>query len=158
MTSAAIGSAHDQPNRLLSSNPTCGTADKYVHNKVCLGSATAEAEPSSRPVRRCAVESTGMMTRLAAANPIPIGECWASPIPARARIESTVTYSARAKKENAMIRSAIFSRFSGSRPANCHATAAAEDTSITESSPNPISAVEDTRVPSVKAMAASMTL
>ena len=57
-----------------------------------------------------------------------------------------------------MMRSAIFSRASGSRPANCQATAAAEDTSITESSPNPISAVEDTRVPSVSAMTASITL
>ena len=47
------------------------------------------------------------------------------------------------KNENAMIRSAIFSRASGSLPANCQATAAAEDTSITESRPNPISAVED---------------
>ena len=35
-----------------------------------------------------------------------------------------------------------FSRASGSRAANCQATAAAEDTSITESRPNPISAVE----------------
>ena len=46
----------------------------------------------------------------------------------------------------------------GSRPANCQASAAAEDTSITESSPNQISAVEETRVPSVRAMRASITL
>ena len=57
-----------------------------------------------------------------------------------------------------MIRSATFSRDSGSFPANCQATAAAEDTSMTESSPNPISAVDDTRVPAVSAMAASITL
>jgi hypothetical protein len=57
-----------------------------------------------------------------------------------------------------MIRSATFSRASGSAPANCQATAAAEDTSITESSPKPISAVEDTRAPSVRATAASMML
>ncbi len=57
-----------------------------------------------------------------------------------------------------MTRSATFSRASGSRPANCQATAAAEDTSITESTPNPTSAVDDTRVPSVSAMIASITL
>jgi hypothetical protein len=57
-----------------------------------------------------------------------------------------------------MIRSVIFSRDSGSFPANCQATAAAEDTSMAESNPNPISAVEDTRVPSVSAMTASITL
>ena len=57
-----------------------------------------------------------------------------------------------------MIRSAVFSRASGSRPANCQATAAAEDTSITESRPNPISAVEDTSAPAVIATTASITL
>ena len=57
-----------------------------------------------------------------------------------------------------MMRSATFSRVSGSLPANCQATAAADDTSITESRPKPISAVDDTRVPSVSAMTASITL
>ncbi|MCD2136194.1 hypothetical protein LQ424_30680 [Rhodococcus qingshengii] len=54
-----------------------------------------------------------------------------------------------------MLRSAIFSRDSGLQPANCQATAAAEDPSITESSPNPMSAVDATRAPSVRAMAGS---
>jgi hypothetical protein len=44
-------------------------------------------------------------------------------------------------------RNAIFSRCSWSGPANCQATAAAELTSITESSPNPISAIESAMVP-----------
>ena len=57
-----------------------------------------------------------------------------------------------------MILSAIFSRASGSRPANCQATAAADDTSITESRPNPISALEDAIVPAVRATTASITL
>lgn len=57
-----------------------------------------------------------------------------------------------------MTRSAAFSRDSGSLPANCHATAAAEETSMTESRPNPTSAVEDTRAPSVRAIIASTTL
>ena len=56
-----------------------------------------------------------------------------------------------------MIFRAIFSRASGSRPANCQATAAAEDTSITESRPNPISAVEDAFAPAVSATTASIT-
>ena len=57
-----------------------------------------------------------------------------------------------------MIRSAAFSRASWSGLENCQATAAAEDTSITESRPNPISAVEDACAPAVSATAASITL
>ena len=71
---------------------------------------------------------------------------------------STETYAASAKNENAMNRSAAFSRVSGSLAENCHATAAAEDTSIAESRPKPISADDDTRVPSPSAIAASTTL
>ena len=57
-----------------------------------------------------------------------------------------------------MNRSAAFSRVSGSLAENCQATAAAEDTSIDESRPKPISADDDTRVPSPSAMIASTTL
>ena len=57
-----------------------------------------------------------------------------------------------------MTRSAVRSRRSGSGPANCQATAAAELTSITESSPNPISATETAIVPAVSATTASTTL
>ena len=57
-----------------------------------------------------------------------------------------------------MIRSAVRSRRSWSEPQNCHATAAAEDTSITESSPNPINAVDEASVPAVIATTASITL
>ena len=57
-----------------------------------------------------------------------------------------------------MTRSATFSRASGSRAANCHATAAADDTSMTESNPKPINAVEEAARPAHSAMAASMTL
>ena len=63
--------------------------------------------------------------------------------PARARTDSTLTYAASAKNENAMTRSAARSRRSGSRPENCQATAAAEETSINESSPKPTNAVDD---------------
>jgi hypothetical protein len=41
---------------------------------------------------------------------------------------------------------------------NCQATAAALATSITESSPNPINAVDEAIVPAVIAMTASMML
>ncbi len=41
---------------------------------------------------------------------------------------------------------------------NCQATGAAEDTSITESRPKPIRAVEEAIVPAVIATIASMTL
>jgi hypothetical protein len=60
-----------------------------------------------------------------------------------------------------MIRSARFSRrctTSGSRAENCQATAAAEATSTTESSPKATSAPDDARLPAVIATAASTTL
>ena len=57
-----------------------------------------------------------------------------------------------------MNRKAAFSRVSGSLAANCQATAAADDTSITESRPKPNNADDDTRAPSVSAITASTTL
>lgn len=57
-----------------------------------------------------------------------------------------------------MTRSAMCSRRAGSRPANCQATAAAELTSMTESSPNPISAIEDAAWPAAMAITASTRL
>ncbi|MBB4928894.1 hypothetical protein FHR34_007991 [Kitasatospora kifunensis] len=60
-----------------------------------------------------------------------------------------------------MIRKVVFSRAwraTWSRAVNCQATATAEETSMTESSPKPISAVEDARAPAVMAAAASTTL
>ena len=52
----------------------------------------------------------------------------------------------------------LLARLRGRVPANCQATAAAEDTSMTESRPNPISAVDEARVPAVIATTASITL
>lgn len=69
-----------------------------------------------------------------------------------------MTNAASAKNEPAITRSATRSRRCGSGPANCQATAAAELTSITESSPNPISAIEEASVPAAIAMTASITL
>jgi hypothetical protein len=57
-----------------------------------------------------------------------------------------------------MIRSVVFSWRRGSRVENCHATAAAQDTSMMESSPKPITAVEDATVPAASAMLASIRL
>ena len=123
-----------------------------------MESVTAEREPSSRPVRRWPYDNSGMTARLTAANTKPTVECSASPPPNSDRAASTITTTARAKKENAITRSAVFSRASGSRPANCQATAAAEDTSTTESRPKPINAVDDARVPAANATTASITL
>jgi len=50
------------------------------------------------------------------------------------------------------------SRACGSGAENCQATAAAEATSITESRPNPTSAVEDAAAPALSATIASTTL
>ena len=55
-------------------------------------------------------------------------------------------------------RDAAFSRSSGSLAANCHATAAAERTSTTESRPKPISAAEDACRPAAIATTPSITL
>lgn len=102
-----------------------------------------------------------MTVRERAASTMPGVECSASPVPVRAHTESTVTYAASAKKESAMMRSAVFSRASRtawSLAENCQATAAAEETSMTESSPKLISAVEEASVPAVMATIASMTL
>ncbi len=92
---------------------------------------------------------------------MPGTEGSASPVPASARTASTLTYAASAKKDRAMIRRAVCSRASRtacSRAENCQATAAAEDTSMTESRPKPISAVEEASVPAVIATIASTTL
>ena len=57
-----------------------------------------------------------------------------------------------------MIRKAVRSRRCGSVPENCHANAAAELTSITESNPNPINAMDEATVPATSATTASTTL
>ena len=68
------------------------------------------------------------------------------------------TKAASAKKDTAMMRSAVFSRASGSLALNCQATTAAEVTSMTESSPNPTNAEDEAIFPAVIATTASMTL
>lgn len=81
-----------------------------------------------------------------------------APEPSRARTDSTVTYAASAKNDSAVTRSARRSRASFVRAENCQATVAAEDTSMTDSSPNPTSAVEDAAAPDARATTASTTL
>src|SRR5215217_1086486 len=153
-----MGSAHDQPNSELSSRPASRTPDRYVHSRVCLESATALAEPSSRPARRCAYDRNGITTSDTAASTIPTVEWSAASTPSSARTDSTVMYAASAKNDTAMILSAMRSRASGLGPENCHATAAADATSMTESSPNPIKAVDVATVPADIATTASIML
>ncbi len=96
-----------------------------------------------------------------AASTMPTVECWASLVPSSDRRASTVTKPARAKKDTAMMRSARRSRArrrSWSDVENCQATAAADATSTTESSPKPIRAEDEATVPAVRAMTASTTL
>jgi hypothetical protein len=57
-----------------------------------------------------------------------------------------------------MTRRAVRSRRWWSAEVNCQATAAAEETSMTESRPKPISAVDEARVPAVMATTASTVL
>ncbi|GAA2581990.1 hypothetical protein [Actinomadura fulvescens] len=56
-----------------------------------MESATALADPSSRPVRRWALDGTGMTASLSATSTSPGVECSASPPLTRARTESTLT-------------------------------------------------------------------
>jgi hypothetical protein len=91
ITNATTGSAHDQPNSRFSSNPTSSTPERYVHSSVWWESATALAEPSSRPARRCAYDSSGMTTSDTAAKTIPAVEDPAVSPPSRDRTDSTVT-------------------------------------------------------------------
>src|SRR5699024_10120416 len=91
MTSAAMESAQVHPNIELSRSPASSAAERYVHINVCLESATAEAEPSSRPVRRSNQLKNGITIKLNAAIAIPTAECSGSLRPVRARTESTVT-------------------------------------------------------------------
>ena len=67
--------------------------------------------------------------------------------PSSDRSAVKATNVARAKNEKAMNFRATFSRAAGSVPANCQATAAADDTSMSESRPKPISAPEDAVAP-----------
>lgn len=64
MTRPAIGSAHHQPKSVLSRRPTSTAAEMLVQISVCLESATAVAEPSSRPARRSAKDRNGMTVTL----------------------------------------------------------------------------------------------
>lgn len=93
-----------------------------------------------------------------AASTSPTVECSAWCPPTRARTDSTPTKAASAKKDTAMMRSVVRSRRSWSVAENCQATAAAEATSITESSPKPIRAVDEAPTPAVIATTASTAL
>src|SRR5699024_11593916 len=88
-------------------------AERYVQINVCLDSATAEAEPRSRHVRRSNQLKNGITIRLNAARTIPTAECSGSLSPISARTASTLTYAARAKNDTAMTRKAVFSRRCG---------------------------------------------
>ena len=69
-----------------------------------------------------------------------------------------MTNAARPKNDSAIVRIAARSRVCGSGAENCHATAAADSTSTTESSPKPISAEDEASRPATSATPASTTL
>ena len=100
----------------------------------------------------------GITTTLTAAKAIPTDECSGSPPATRVRTDCIVTKTARAKNATATVRNATFSRVSGSGAANCHAIAAADNTSIQLSRPNDTRAVDDATVPALMATTASTTL
>ncbi len=93
-----------------------------------------------------------------AVSTMPTVEWSAARVPSSAPTDSYATYAASAKNDNAMTRSAVRSRASWSAAENCQATAVAEATSTTESSPKPMSAVEEAAVPAAIATTASSTL
>src|SRR3982074_2818510 len=59
ITRPAMGSAHPQLSVAFNTRPTSRTADRYVHSKVWVPSATTAFDPSALPVRRCAQDSNG---------------------------------------------------------------------------------------------------
>ncbi|EWS79616.1 hypothetical protein BF93_12810 [Brachybacterium phenoliresistens] len=158
MTRAATGSAQVQPSSEFSSSPISTAADSSEQISVCFASAIAEAEPSSRPVRRSIQDSIGMTARLTAARAMPAPECSGVDSPSRARSASAETITASPRNATAISRRAAFSRRLGSGAANCQATAAAERTSTMESRPKPISAAEPAAAPALSAITASRTL
>src|SRR5699024_5399536 len=106
MTSGARQSAQAHTNSEISRSQARSATERHVHIHVCLESATAEAEPSSRPVRRSNQLKNGITIRLNAARTIPTAECSGSLRPISARTASTLTYAARAKNDTAMTRKA----------------------------------------------------
>ncbi len=158
MASAATESANAQPGQAFNPRPTSRIAERYVHSSVCVESATTVAERSSFPVRRLAHTSSGITISDTSARPIPTGDGSASPAPGRARTAEKVTQAARAKNDTAISLSASRSRSCGTRERNCQITTKAEDTSTNESSPNPISAVEEAAAPAATATSPSSRL
>ncbi len=86
-----MASAHHQPSRLLSTSPMSTAAERYVQMRVCFESATAVADPSSRPARLSAKERNGMIATLSAVMTMPSVECSTSARPNRAITAETVT-------------------------------------------------------------------
>ncbi len=82
----------------------------------------------------------------------------ASPGPSIARAAENVTQAASAKNETAISLRASRSRASGTREWNCRITTSALDTSMKESSPNPISAADEAAVPTAIATTPSSRL
>jgi len=91
ITSAATESAHAHPSREFRSRPASRAPERYAQMSVCFESAIAEAEPSSRPVRRSIQLTVGITMRLIAASAIPTGLCSGSRNPASESAASTET-------------------------------------------------------------------
>ena len=106
MTSPAAGSAHDQPKEALTARPASSTADRHAQSSSCRESATAEAESSWRPVRRCASDRHGITTTDAPARTIPARDGRALLPLSSDRAQSTATNPAGAKNDTAVTRSA----------------------------------------------------
>lgn len=136
-TRAATGSAQDQSRVALrtQARQEDGRRVGAQQRLLDVGDCAVRAE-FARLALRWAADRDGITARGEAATTMPGIDRSDSPVPASARMASTVTIVASTKKETAMIRRVVFSRTSRtacSRAENCQATATAEETSMIES-------------------------
>src|SRR4029077_9700390 len=71
MMRAAIGSAHQRPNKAFRRRPPKRMADRYTQKSVCLASACMAALPRALATLRLARESSGIATSDTQARMIP---------------------------------------------------------------------------------------
>jgi hypothetical protein len=71
MTRAAAGSAHHHPATAFARSPTRSAAERYAQSKFSFPSLTVALELSFAPTLRFAIASSGIVTAVNAARPIP---------------------------------------------------------------------------------------
>src|SRR5262245_92143 len=156
MHKAATGSAHHHPNNAFSNRPPSKIADKYAQISVCRESATSARLLRLAATRRLARASSGITMRETTERTIPtrlasgLSRC-SNDFPA-----SNATYNASRKKLTPTILCASRSRFSSpSILCKRQSRILPDKLSMSESNPNPISAILSANKPAPTATVAS---